>query len=113
MFWIKIAVSALIIAAVSETAKRFSLIAAILASLPLVSILSMTWLYVETNDPQKVINLSNGILWAILPSMIFFIALPWLMKMNLNYYWALTISCAIMFASYSGYLILMRRFGLQ
>ena len=54
-FIIKIIVSALLIALISELSKRFSPLAAILASLPINSIIAIIWLYSETKDLQKIL----------------------------------------------------------
>ena len=40
---------------------------AILASLPLTSLLAFVWLYVDTGDTQKVASLATGIFWLVLP----------------------------------------------
>jgi len=96
-FLTKTIVSALIIAGVSELAKRFIPVAAILASLPLTSILAMIWLYGDTRDAQKISSLSTGIFWAVLPSLLFFLVLPFLLKSGIHFPWALLISCGIMF----------------
>ena len=112
-FLIKIIVSALIIAIVSELAKRFTPIAAILASLPLTSILAMIWLYRDTHDVQKVIDLSQGIFWAILPSLLFFIVLPLLLKLGLKFSLAMVSSSVIMFVGYAVYGFVLNKFGIK
>lgn len=113
MFWIKVVFSALVIAGVSELGKKYSVIAAILASLPLVSILAIGWLYIETGDRYKVAELTTGILWAILPSLVFFISLPMLLKTDLNFYLALLISAALTFGGYLIYLAVLKKFGMN
>lgn len=110
-FLIKIVVTALIVAGVSELAKRFSWIAAIIASLPLTSILALSWLYWDTGDEEQVVDLSYGILWAILPSILFFIALPLFMKAGLRFPLATVAASLVMFLGYSVYLLALRRFG--
>jgi len=110
---IKIIISGLIIAGVSELGKRFAPIAAILASLPLISILAMIWLYNETKDVQKIIDLSNNIFWAILPSLIFFIVLPIFLKSGLKFNLAMLLSSITMFVSYGIYIILLEKFGIK
>ena len=75
-YFIKVFVSSRIIALVSEIAKRDNLLGGLIASIPLVSVLSMIWLYVDTNDIDKVKALANGILWMVVPSMSPFIVLP-------------------------------------
>lgn len=110
-FWLKALISGVIIAAVSELARRFTLLASILASLPLVSILAMIWLYLETRSPEKVAALSNGIFWAVLPSLLFFLLLPLLLHQGLRFWNALTLASICMIAAYAVYAWLARRLG--
>ncbi len=77
---LKFTISALLIVAVSEVSKRFSLVAGILASLPIVSVLAMIWLYIDTSSVEKVTKLSTSIFWMVLPSLSLFIMLPVLLK---------------------------------
>ena len=112
-FFSKVLVSALIIAGVSELAKRFTVFAAILASLPLTSILAMLWLYRDTQDVQKISVLSRDIFWAVLPSLLFFLVLPPLLKSGVRFPWAMLISSAVMFAGYILYGFLLSRFGIK
>ena len=112
-FAIKIFVSAFVIAGVSELAKRFTLVSAILASLPLTSILAMIWLYRDTQDIQRVSSLSRGIFWAVLPSLIFFLVFPFFLKSGLKFWFALVLSSGIMFIAYTGYALLLGRLGIK
>jgi hypothetical protein len=112
-FVVKVIVSALVIAGVSELAKRFVPIAAILASLPLTSILAMIWLYRETNDVERISSLSTGIFWAVLPSLLFFLVLPLLLKSGIRFPWALLLSSGAMFLGYTVYVFLLGRLGIR
>ncbi|MFT5171039.1 MAG: hypothetical protein ACI9BD_000811 [Candidatus Marinamargulisbacteria bacterium] len=109
-FAFKIFLSAFIIAGVSELAKRVTWIAAILASVPILSILALIWLYVETKDVQRVIDLSNGIFWAVLPSLLFFVVLPLLLRQGVGFPISLSISILIMASGYGLYSYLMAVF---
>lgn len=113
LFIAKIIISALVIAAVSEIAKRFTFAAAILASLPLTSILAMIWLYVDTKDAAKVSILSENIFWAALPSLLFFLVLPILLNMGLKFYTAMIISAVVMFVGYTVYALILGKFGIH
>lgn len=110
-FLVKVLVSAVVIAAVSELGKRFTLLGAILASLPLTSILALTWLYLDTGEAQPVIDLSRGIFWAVLPSLLFFLVLPLLLRGGLAFAPAMLLACGIMAAAYGAYALLLRHFG--
>jgi len=104
---IKVVVTALVIVGISELAKRFTLFGAILASLPVTSILAMIWLYQDTSDVGKVIALSNNIFWAILPSLVFFAVFPLLLKSKIQFTPALIISCLVMGVAYTAYMKLL------
>jgi hypothetical protein len=112
-FLLKILISSVVIASVSEMGKRSSLVAALLASLPLTSIMALLWLYGDTRDVTKVADLSSGIFWAVLPSLLFFILLPILLRSGVRFGVAMALSCAAMVAGYSAYVWALKRFGLS
>ncbi len=97
---LKILVSAIIIVVVSELAKRSSLWAAILASLPLISLLAFIWLYLDTGDVQKISVLSQNIFWLVLPSLAFFVTLPLLIRMEINFWLSLLLASLITVLAY-------------
>jgi len=99
-YLIKIAVTTLLVVAISEIAKRSSLIGAILASVPLVSVLAMIWLYIDTKDVEKVTALASSVFWLVLPSLALFLVLPPLLKMGLNFYLSLGVSVAVTVVCY-------------
>ncbi len=110
---IKIVLSALIIFWVSELGKRFAPIAAILASLPLVSILAMIWLYSETKDIQKIVDLSYNIFLAVIPSLLFFLILPLLLKNGFGFILSMFLSTISMFLIYSLYIFVLSKFWIK
>ena len=96
----KIGISALIIAVVSEISKKHVFWGSLLASLPIVSILAIVWLFIETKDVQKVCNLSTSILYMLIPSLALFVALPLLLKAGYNFAISLLASSTIMVTFY-------------
>ena len=110
---IKTIISAVIIVAVSEIAKRSSLFGAILASLPLVSYLGIIWLYIDTGSKNQVAQLSKSVFWMVIPSLSFFIILPVLLKTEINFYLSLLIATAIMVAVYFAMIFILHRFGIN
>jgi len=109
-YLIKLAISATLIVLISETSKRFSWLGGLLASLPLVSILSLIWLYVDTEDSEKVAALSTSIFWLVLPSLTFFLALPLLLK-KWSFVPSLLVAMVIMIVAYGIMMLVLRRFG--
>ena len=97
---VKIGVSALLIVGVSELAKRSEFLGALLASLPLVSLLAFVWLYLDTGDAAKIAGLSTGIFWLVIPSLLLFVMLPILLKTGMGFWLSLGLSCAATAAAY-------------
>ena len=114
LYLTKIVVSVAVIVAVSEISKTSSFVGGLLASLPLISLLSFTWLYVETGDSQKVAALSTSIFWLVLPSLVLFVVLPpLLLRVKLSFALSLALSTAAMLASYGLMLLVLRGFGVK
>jgi len=109
---LKFTISALLIVAISEISKRYSLTAGILASLPIVSVLAMIWLYVDAASIEKVSKLSTSIFWMVLPSLSLFLMLPMLLKNKVPFYPALIISWLVMVLLYYVMILVLKKFGI-
>lgn len=112
-FILKVLISALVIAGASELARRDVPLAAILASLPLTSILAILWLYHETRNGGLAGDLASQIFWAILPSLLFFIVFPLLLKLGLRFSFSLALAIAVMAGGYAAYAALLKRLGIS
>ncbi len=109
----KIVLTAAVVVAVSELAKRSSFWGAVLASLPLTSLLAFVWLYLDTGSNESVATLSLGIFWLVLPSLLLFVALPWLLRAGVTFWPSLGIACAATVAGYFVMLWVLQRFGVR
>ena len=112
-YFIKVFISSAIIVLVSEIAKKDNIIGGLIASIPIVSVLSMIWLYIDTNNIDKVKALANGVLWMIFPSMSLFIILPILINCGIKFYLSLTISILITMVCYLITISFMNYFGFK
>ena len=83
---LKILITALIVVVVSEISRRSTIIAGLIASIPLTSLLAILWIYFETSDVENIKNLSSNILLMIPPSLTFFICLPLFIDMKIDFY---------------------------
>ncbi|OHC61913.1 MAG: hypothetical protein A3H93_13060 [Rhodocyclales bacterium RIFCSPLOWO2_02_FULL_63_24] len=109
----KIIVSALLILAISEIAKRSSGFAALVASLPLTSLLAFVWLHVEDTPAERIAELSSQIFWLVLPSLALFLLLPLLLRHGLSFWFSLGVSVAATAGCYVAMLPLLRRLGVN
>lgn len=112
-YLIKIGITTCLVVAVSEISKRSSVLGGLLASLPLISFLGIIWLYLDTGDVEKVGALSKSVFWLVLPSLPFFLVLPYLLKRNLNFYISLSVATAVMLLLYLGMMAVLRRYGIE
>ena len=104
-------ISGALVVGASEVARRSSLLAAILVSLPLTSMLALGWLYYDTRDAAQVVDLSWAILLIVLPSVVFFVALPLLVRWGWGVPAALVGATAVMVVAYAAYAWALSRFA--
>jgi uncharacterized membrane protein (GlpM family) len=107
----KIAVTTALIVLISEISKRSTFVGAILASVPLVSVLAMIWLYSETRDAAQVAALARSVFWLVLPSLVLFVTLPLLLARGVNFYTSLAAAVAATVAAYYLMIAIGRRLG--
>jgi uncharacterized membrane protein (GlpM family) len=94
-FIIKVIVSALIIAGVSELAKRMPSLGGLIAAMPLTTLLALIWLYAETGDYQLAHTFTRSVLFAIIPTIFFFITALYMFKRGASFITILAVSFVI------------------
>ncbi len=109
---VKTVLSALIIVLVSEIAKKYTLVAAIILSVPLTSLLALIWLFYDTRDIQKVVNLSLNTIVMTIPSIVFFIVLPIMLKFKYNFSFSILVSVLSTSLTYVIFIKLIKYFNL-
>jgi hypothetical protein len=110
---IKALISGVIIAVVSEVAKRQPGFGALIASLPLVSILGMIWLW---RGGQPVLSLADHVeatFWFVLPSLPMFLLIPLMLRRGVGFWQALAAGCAVTIGLYLLMTWVGPRFGLK
>ena len=110
---LKTLISAIIIVVVSEIAKRYTWTAAIIVSLPLTSLLAFVWLYWDTKDTQKVIELSYSTIVMSIPSFVFFIVLPLLLKFKQNFILSIIVSILSTALAYIIFIFIVKKFNIN
>ena len=109
---VKAVVSAVIIVAASELAKRSPGVGAIVASLPLVSVLGMVWLWRDTHDPARMAAHAGATFWYVLPSLPMFLLIPALLGRGVPFWPALGAGCLLTIALYAAMTWFGPRLGL-
>lgn len=111
-FIVKAAVSGLLVALVSTVARKYPGWGGLLASLPLVSLMAMIWLYGETRDADKVAALAGSTFWYILPSLPMFLVIPALIRSGWSFAAAIAVAVVVTLLLYAGMNWLAPRLGI-
>lgn len=109
----KALLSGLIIAIVSEVAKRSPGFGALIASLPLVSILGMVWLWRDTGDAPRLAAHAEATFWFVLPSLPMFLVVPTLLRRGVPFWPALAAGCVLTVVLYLAMTGVGPRLGLK
>lgn len=111
-FALKAILSGLLIALISEIARRSPGVAALVASLPLVSIIAMIWLWRDTGDTARIAIHAEATFWYVLPSLPMFLLVPWLLRSGTGFWLSLGAGAALTILLYLLLLWLAPRFNL-
>lgn len=112
MLVIKYLLSAAIIVLVSEVAKHSGRGGALLASLPVVTLMVLVWLYVDGQPTSKLANHAWYTFWYVLPTLPMFALFPWMLErwgfvLTMVVSALLTIACFVLLA------MLVKRWGIE
>src|SRR5215469_12825782 len=110
---VKVLITAILVVAISEIAKRSSIAGALLASLPLTSLLALIWLYRDTGDAMQAANLARGIFWLVLPSLAFFLVFPAGVKAGWTFWTSMGAGIGATLVAYGAMLGVDRMLGLR
>jgi hypothetical protein len=110
---VKYAVTAAVIVLVSEVAKRSDRTGALIASLPLVTVLVMIWLHVEKQPEAKIANHAYYTFWYVLPTLPMFLLMPWMIRKGFGFWPSLGAGCALTVVSFAGAAVVLRRVGIS
>jgi hypothetical protein len=108
----KIALTALIIFAVVQVSERNTMLAAVLASVPIVSVLAMMWMNHDGSSSEEIISFSKNIVWLVIPSLLIFIVMPGLMERGWEFYPALGAGLVTTFVGYYLTQLLVEKYSL-
>ena len=109
---LKYLITAGVVVLVSELAKRSDKLGGLIAALPLVTVLTLIWLYVEQQPASKIANHAYYTFWYVLPTLPMFLLFPYLLP-KIGFVYTL-ISCVVFtMLVFWGFALIMRRFGVD
>ena len=104
---LKAVIAGVMITAISEIGRRLPAAAAIVASLPLISVLGMIFLWHARPDPENMAVHAQATFWYVLPSLPMFLLIPVLLRAGTPFWASLVLGCALTVILY----LLMMHFG--
>ncbi|OUV02679.1 MAG: hypothetical protein CBC42_07895 [Betaproteobacteria bacterium TMED82] len=111
-FLIKVFLSGFIVALISEATKKSPALGALIASLPILSLLAIIWIWFESGDAEKISKHTESTFWLVLPSLPMFLVLPNLLRSGWNIWFSLGISIILTFILYLITIRILRVFGI-
>lgn len=114
MYWIitKYCITAAVVVLVSELAKRSDKLGGLIAALPLVTLLSLIWLYLEKQAPDKIANHAWYTFWYVIPTLPMFLLFPALLP-RIGFWLSLLISALFTMICFMLFALLLRKFGIE
>jgi len=114
MSWVltKYLITAALVVGISELAKRSDRLGGLIAALPLVTILTLVWLYVEKQPAERIANHAWYTFWYVLPTLPMFLLFPWLLS-RLGFTASLLASAAITVLCFVGLAFAVKPFGIR
>ena len=109
---IKYLITAAVVVAVSEIAKRSDQLGAFVAALPIVTFLVLIWLHVENQSSEKISNHAYYTFWYVVPTLPMFLVFP-ILNQQLGFWLALTCCCLITVVLFFLWALLLKQFGIQ
>ncbi len=112
--WIvsKYLITAALVVLISEVAKRNQSLGALIAALPVVTVLTLIWLQLEHQPANRIATHAWLTFWYVLPTLPMFLSFPWLMG-RLGFWPSLTLSAALTSVCFFVVSLLLKRFGIS
>jgi len=110
---VKALLSGVIVMAVSEIARRSPAFGALVASLPLVSLLGILWLWRDTGDRERIAAHAEATFWYVIPSLPMFLAFPWMLRHGVGFWPGILAGCVLTIVLYGLTMLVAAKFGVR
>ena len=112
-FAVRATISGILIALIALTARRNPAFGALIASLPLLSLIGMIWLWHDTRDKERMAAHVEATFWYVLPSLPMFLAIPYALRHGFGFWPALIGGCLATILLYLATITIAARFGVR
>lgn len=113
---VKYLITSGLVVLISEVARKYDRVGALIAALPMVTVLAMTWMFFELKgeaQTEKIANHAYYTFWYVLPTLPMFLLMPWLLRKGWHYGACLLAGCLLSVVCFLVTAWLMKRFGVD
>jgi uncharacterized membrane protein (GlpM family) len=114
MAWLitKYLITTSLVVLISEVAKRSDKLGGLIAALPIVTILTLTWLYIEKQPTEKIANHAYYTFWYVIPTLPMFLLFPYLLP-RLGFWLTMAISIIVTLICFITFSFLVKHWGIK
>ncbi len=112
-FVVRALLSGIIIALIAIIGRKAPAAGALIASLPLISIMGMIWLWRDTGDRTLLANHAEATFYFVIPSLPMFLLIPWMLRSGVGFWLSLSVGIVLTIALYLLTATLAARFGIR
>lgn len=114
MTWIvtKYLLTAAMVVFISEVAKRSDKLGGLIAALPLMTLLTLTWLFIENQSEEKISNHAYYTFWYAIPTLPMFLVFPYLLP-KLGFWLTMGACVLLTFVCFGIFVLIMKNFGVE
>ena len=109
---IKFITTAAIIVLISEVAKFSDKLGALIASIPIITFITLFWLFYENQSNEKIANHAYYTFWYVLPTLPMFLFFPWIIK-HLSFWPSFLLSILLTIIIFFIYAYFLKRFNIH
>lgn len=113
MLALRALISGIIIAIVSVVSRRYPGLGALIASLPLISVMGMIWLWNDKPDVANMASHSEATFYYVIPSLPMFLLIPALLRRGVPFFPALIAGCVLTILLYLLTVAVAARMGVR
>ncbi|HEX7877091.1 MAG TPA: DUF3147 family protein [Sphingobium sp.] len=113
MLALRALLSGIIITIVSVVSRRYPALGALIASLPLISVLGMIWLWTDKPDPENMARHAEATFYYVIPSLPMFLLIPALLRKGVSFTPALIAGCVTTILLYLATIAIAARMGIR
>ena len=114
--FLKYLITSGLVVLISEVARKSDKVGALIAALPIVTVLAMCWMFFDLKGQEQTDKMANHAwytFWYVIPTLPMFLLLPWMLRKGIHFGWCLLAACVLTAVLFVMTAWIMKRFGVE